>query len=55
MLNKSLNTSSGAVAAYLTGKKTEIENSVKTVVDVRDCAEAHIAAWEAYPKVSIYL
>ena len=51
MLNKSMNTSSAAVATYLGGTKAEIDNSTKTVIDVRDCAAVHIAAWEAFPEV----
>lgn len=51
MFNDSMNTSSNAVAAMISGQMKEIENGCKTVVDVRDVAAAHIAAWEGYPEV----
>ena len=42
-----LNTSAAALVGYMDGSKKEIENACKSVVDVRDVAEAHVAAVEA--------
>ncbi len=39
-----LNTSSSAVVCFLDGSMAEIENACRTVVDVRDVAEAHVNA-----------
>ena len=39
-----LNTSSNAVAVYIDGSMKEIPNACKSIVDVRDVAEAHVAA-----------
>jgi dihydroflavonol-4-reductase len=41
-----LNTSSNVLVGYMDGSRTEVENACKAVVDVRDCAEAHIAPLE---------
>ena len=41
-----LNTSSSAVVAFLDGSMREIENTSRTIVDVRDVAEAHVNALE---------
>lgn len=41
-----LNTSQAAVVGYMDGDMTELENACKSVVDVRDVAEAHVAALE---------
>ena len=43
---KHLNTSSCAIVAYFDGSTHEIEDSCKSIVDVRDVAEAHVAALE---------
>ena len=44
MISPVLNTSSAAVAAYLNGEKSAIQNCTKCIVDVRDVALAHILA-----------
>jgi cinnamoyl-CoA reductase len=41
-----LNTSSSAVVAYIDGSMPEVPNACKAIVDVRDVAEAHVAAME---------
>jgi cinnamoyl-CoA reductase len=41
-----LNTSSAVVAAFLNGKMSVLDNQCRTLVDVRDVAEAHVAAIE---------
>jgi nucleoside-diphosphate-sugar epimerase len=41
-----LNTSSSVIAAFLNGKMTVLDNMYRTFVDVRDVAEAHVAAIE---------
>mmetsp|Transcript_19653 Transcript_19653/g.27666 ORF Transcript_19653/g.27666 Transcript_19653/m.27666 type:complete len:153 (+) Transcript_19653:141-599(+) len=46
MLQPNLNTSNAAVLAFIDGTRKEIPNSAKTVVDVRDVADAHIKAYE---------
>mmetsp|Transcript_1135 Transcript_1135/g.1754 ORF Transcript_1135/g.1754 Transcript_1135/m.1754 type:complete len:152 (-) Transcript_1135:259-714(-) len=46
MLQPNLNTSNAAVLAFINGTRKEIPNSAKTVVDVRDVADAHIKAYE---------
>lgn len=42
-----LNTSSSAVVVYIDGSMSEIPNACKTIVDVRDVAEAHVAALDS--------
>ncbi|KAG9407331.1 hypothetical protein AC1031_002059 [Aphanomyces cochlioides] len=46
MLQPELNESSQKIYDYLVGNTTEIARAVKTVVDVRDVALAHIVAFE---------
>jgi nucleoside-diphosphate-sugar epimerase len=46
MLQPTLNTSSMSILAYLKGKKKEIANEAKAIVDVRDVALAHVLALE---------
>mmetsp|Transcript_18664 Transcript_18664/g.26005 ORF Transcript_18664/g.26005 Transcript_18664/m.26005 type:complete len:186 (+) Transcript_18664:3-560(+) len=46
MLQPTLNTSSAAILSYMNGAKKRIENSAKTVVDVRDVALAHVLGYE---------
>lgn len=41
-----LNTSSAAIVNYFDGSMAEMENACKTLVDVRDVAEAHVLAME---------
>ena len=41
-----LNTSSAAIVTYMDGGMSEMENACKSIVDVRDVAEAHVAALE---------
>jgi cinnamoyl-CoA reductase len=41
-----LNTSSSAVVVYIDGSMAEVPNACKSIVDVRDVAEAHVAALE---------
>lgn len=41
-----LNTSCSAIVAYMDASTREIENACKSIVDVRDVAEAHVAALE---------
>lgn len=41
-----LNTSSSAVVCYIDGSMSELVNACRAIVDVRDVAEAHVAALE---------
>jgi nucleoside-diphosphate-sugar epimerase len=44
-----LNTSLSFIVGFMDGAMKEIDNTCRCVVDVRDCAEAHIAALEREP------
>ena len=55
MLQHTLNTSSMSVLAYLKGRKKEIANERKAIVDVRDVALAHVLALESSTAKGRYL
>ena len=42
-----LNTSQNTIVGMMDGSLSQLDNSCKSIVDVRDVAEAHVAAVEA--------